>query len=77
MECKECNKPITSGSKTGHCRRCVKLGKKRKRFTEEHKQKIAESMKGKQTFLGKKHSEKTKEKMRVARKRLSTKVEEP
>jgi hypothetical protein len=53
------------------------LGKKRKRFTEEHKQKIAESMKGKQTFLGKKHSEKTKEKMRLARKRLSTKVEEP
>lgn len=34
-------------------------------FTEEHKQKISESNKGNQKWLGKQHTEETKEKMRV------------
>lgn len=39
------------------------IGRKRKSFTEEHKQKISQARQGKPTFFGKHHSEETKKKM--------------
>ncbi|WP_405323587.1 NUMOD3 domain-containing DNA-binding protein [Methanobrevibacter sp.] len=37
-----------------------------RKFSEEHRRKISESNKGKQAFLGKKHTEETKQKIREA-----------
>ena len=55
---------------------CKKIGEahKGKKFTEEHRLKISESMKGNKNFLGRKHTSETKLKMSEAKKGKTWKV---